>query len=158
MGNDDLLQYFRLSTEASHSLAPSYRNLFINVDKTVDHDGFKNIESKFLRTITVAGLPVDDIPCIEVWDINGIIFSSHNGSKPSPSCTWNEEYSDGFYRVEKFVLGDFSITCRFGGQLAINKDKSTLIFKYQNSTGKLVHNFIIQYSIRLIVIFQLQHF
>ncbi len=128
---------YRLSPDISHSLSPSYRNLFVNVDKTVDNDGFLNTDARFLRTITVAGLPVDDIPCIEVWDLNGLIFSSHNGSKASSSCTWNEEYSDGFYRVEKFVLGDFTITCRFGGHLAANKDKSTLILKYQNTTGPL---------------------
>lgn len=88
-----------------------------------------------LKTITIAGLPVDDIPCIEVWDINGVIFSSHIGQKPANTCTWNDEYADGFYKVEKDVIGDFSVICRFGGHLATTKDKSTLIFKYQNSTG-----------------------
>lgn len=119
-----------------------------------------NVDSRFLRTITVAGLPVDDIPCIEVWDMNGIIFSSHHGSKPSASCSWNEEYSDGFYRVEKFVLGDFSIICRFGGLLAINKDKSTLIFKYQNTTGMRVDYLLYCLSNVLILnpSFPAQHF
>ena len=123
------------SDAASHSLAPSYRNLFINVDKTVDNNGYLNMNPCRLKTITIAGLPVDDIPCIEVWDINGVIYSSHIGHKAASTCTWNDEYSDGFYKVEKDVIGDFSVICRFGGHLAMTKDKSTLIFKYQNTTG-----------------------
>jgi len=50
-------------------------------------------------------------------------------------CTWNGDFGDGFYRVSQPVLGDFSVICRFGGDLAATKDKTTLIFKYQNSTG-----------------------
>ena len=56
-------------------------------------------------------------------------------------CTWNGDYGDGFYRISQDILGDFSIICRFGGHLASTKDKSTLIFKYQNSTGS--HEYII---------------
>ena len=31
--------------------------------------------------------------------------------------------------------GDFSVMCRFGGHHAMTRDKTTLIFKYQNNTG-----------------------
>ena len=31
--------------------------------------------------------------------------------------------------------GDFSVMCRFGGHHALTRDKTTLIFKYQNNTG-----------------------
>jgi hypothetical protein len=109
-------------------LAPPFRNLFINVDKIVDNDGYINLEPGFLKTITIAGLPVDEIPCIEVWDLNGMVFLSHDGWSADSSCTWNAEYGDGFFKISKFVLGDFSVICRFGGKLANIKDKSTLIF------------------------------
>jgi len=127
----------RLKGDPAHSLAPSYRNLFANVDKTVDNDGYNLTEPKYLKTITVAGLPVEDIPCVEVADINGTIYSSHVGWHANSSCTWNAEFGDGFYKVSMNIIGDFSIICRFGGHLSNNKDRSTLIFKYQNSTAFL---------------------
>ena len=56
---------------------------------------------------------------------------------PSPTrCAWSTEYGDGFFRVSADLVGDFSIMCRFGGGHALTRDKTTLIFKYQNSTGK----------------------
>lgn len=128
-------EILRLKGDPAHSLAPSYRNLFTNVDKTVDQDGYVSTNSKFLKTITIAGLPVEDIPCVEVSDIHGITYSSHVGWHANSSCTWNPEYGDGFYKVSMSILGDFSIICRFGGHLSGNKDRSTLIFKYQHSTG-----------------------
>jgi hypothetical protein len=90
---------------------------------------------------------LEEIPCVEVWDINGIIFSSHNGWNPDSSCTWNADYGDGFFKVSKFILGDFSVICRFGGNLANTKDKSTLIFKYQNTTGNSFFSFNMFYFI-----------
>lgn len=50
-------------------------------------------------------------------------------------CSWSAEYGDGFYRVGMDIIGDFSVMCRFGGSHALTRDKTTLIFKYQNSTG-----------------------
>ncbi len=78
---------------------------------------------------------MDEIPCVELYDLNGLVFASHTGYKHTNDCTWNSEYGDGFFRVSRDILGDFALICRFGGHLATNKDKSTLIFKYQNSTG-----------------------
>ena len=63
------------------------------------------------------------------------MFNSHNGWKSTSKCTWSGEYGDGFFRVTQDVLGDFSIMCRFGGHHAMTRDKTTLIFKYQNSTA-----------------------
>ncbi len=53
-------------------------------------------------------------------------------------CTWDSEYGDGYFQVDQNILGDFAIICKFGGQLANSKDKSTIIFKYQNTTGEFV--------------------
>jgi len=133
---------YRLKGDPGHSLAPSYRNLFTNVDKTVDQDGYAVTDAKYLKTITIAGLPVEEIPCVEVADINGTLYSSHVGWHANSSCTWNPEYGDGFYKVSTNIIGDFSIICRFGGSLSNNKDRSTLIFKYQNSTG----TFLVTYN------------
>jgi len=136
-----LLQYYyyRLKEDPSHSLAPSYRTLFDNVDQTVDLQGYKNIYPLHLKTISIAGLPCEDVPCVEVWDSSGKIFSSHVGWKQTNMCTWNSEFGDGFFRVSQNILGDFAVICRFGGRLAHTKDKSTLIFKYQNNTGWLTN-------------------
>ena len=65
------LPLFRLNCEPNNSLAPSYRTLFENVDRTVDCDGYENTQPLHLKTITLAGLPVEDIPCLEVWDLSG---------------------------------------------------------------------------------------
>ena len=35
-----------------------------------------------------------------------------------------------------YSAGDFSVMCRFGGHHAMTRDKTTLIFKYQNNTGR----------------------
>ena len=39
------------------------------------------------------------------------------------------------------IIGDFSVMCRFGGSHAMIRDKSTLIFRYQNSTGNIYQYF-----------------
>jgi hypothetical protein len=69
--------------------------------------------------------------------MNGIVFNSHTGWKSTNKCTWSSEYGDGFFRVSHDILGDFSVMCRFGGHHAMTRDKTTLIFKYQNSTGNV---------------------
>lgn len=170
-----LISFFphRLLKESSSHLplAPSYKTLFENFDKTVNHNGYLNVLPLTMKTLTLSGLPTDEIPCVEIYDLNGLVFTSHQGQSivyfiscsvllsllfcplslflvsfshffPSSGdkligmCTWDDEYGDGFFRISRPVLGDFALICRFGGDLATNKDKSTLIFKYQNSTGR----------------------
>lgn len=116
-------------------MAASYSNLFKNVDKVVDRDGFINDGPLFLKSITIMGLPLEETPCLEVWDASGLTYTSHVGANVDRSCSWNSDSGDGFFRVSQYVIGDFSVVCRFGGQAAVTKDKSSLIFKYQNSTG-----------------------
>jgi hypothetical protein len=41
------------------------------VDRTVDNDGYENVYPLHLKTITIAGLPVEEIPCVEVYDLSG---------------------------------------------------------------------------------------
>lgn len=140
---------YRLKGDPNHALDPSYRTLFSNVDKTVNNEGYLNSQPLHLKTLTIAGLPVEEIPCVEVWDLSGKIFSSHVGWKHTNMCTWNAEYGDGYFRVSQNIVGDFAVICRFGGHLANTKDKSTLIFKYQNSTGN--NTTIVKLSVRVVI-------
>jgi hypothetical protein len=87
------------------TLAPSYRILFENVDKTVDSGGYPNRHPVHLKCLAISGLPVDEIPCVEVWDMHGLVFNSHAGWKSTPRCTWSAEYGDGFFRVSHDILG-----------------------------------------------------
>lgn len=96
---------------------------------------YPNRKPLHLKCIAISGVPLDEIPVVEVWDMNGIVFNSHNGWKSTNKCTWSGEYGDGFFRVSQDILGDFSVMVRFGGHHAMTRDKTTLIFKYQNSTG-----------------------
>ena len=55
---------------------------------------------------------------------------------PSPHCS---------LLIMKSIssTGDFSVMCRFGGHHAMTRDKTTLIFKYQNNTGTYVRTCIL---------------
>ena len=127
----------RSQTDVKPTLAPSYRILFENIDEAVNHGSYPNISTLHLKCVAISGLPVDEIPCVEIWDTTGVIFNSHSGLKSTNKCTWSSEYGDGFFRVAQDILGDFSVMCRFGGSHATTRDKTTLIFKYQNSTAFL---------------------
>ena len=63
--------------------------LFENVDKIVENSGSINIEPLHIKTLTISGLPVEDIPCVDIFDLNGLVFSSHIGWKQTNLCTWN---------------------------------------------------------------------
>ena len=127
----------RLQSDTKPVLAPSYRILFENIDKAVDHGGYPNPQPMHLKCIAVSGLPVDEIPCVEVWDMAGQLFASHVQWKHTNKCTWSADYGDGFFRVAQDLQGDFSVLVRFGGHHALTRDKTTLIFKYQNSSAFL---------------------
>lgn len=108
----------------------------------MNHGGYPNVLPLHLKCVAISGLPVDEIPCVEIWDTTGVIFSSHSGLKSTNKCSWSNEYGDGFFRVTADILGDFSVMCRFGGSHAMTRDKTTLIFKYQNSTAFLTSEVI----------------
>jgi hypothetical protein len=134
----DAFDFFCASRNASRkvdsiSLAPSYRILFENVDRAVDHGAFYSHKPLHLRCIALSGLPVDDIPCVEIWGMRGLIFCSHDGDAPKEGRTWSAEFGDGFFKVGTEVLGDFCIMVRFGGSGVATRDKTTLIFKYVRS-------------------------
>lgn len=136
--------YNRARNEAKPTLAPSYQILFNNIDNLIDNERYPNRKPLRLRFLQMTGLPVDDIPCLEIWETDRLVFSSHlidhedHGNK----LTWNPEYGDGFFNICEDIVGDFSIMCRFGGEFANKRDKTTLIFKYQNNTAFLSNHLV----------------
>jgi hypothetical protein len=92
----------------------------------------------------MAGLPVDEMPCLEIWETDRLVFSSHLiDQDDNGKLTWNAEYGDGYFNISEDIIGDFSIMCRFGGEFANKRDKTTLIFKYQNNTAFL-SNYLVE--------------
>jgi hypothetical protein len=89
----------RLRGDPDHSLAPSYRIFFENVDRVTDNKGYRNSEPLHIKTLTITGLPVESLPCVDIFDTNGPVWSSHISYKQTNMCTWNQEYGDGFYKV-----------------------------------------------------------
>ena len=92
-----------------------------------------------LKSIAISGVPVDDIPCIDIWSTQTKIYSSvheeDDGDKDySNDQHWDDE--EGFYKINAKVLGDFVILCRFGGEYKHDvNDPTKVLFRYANSTG-----------------------
>eukprot|EP00605_Chrysophyceae_sp_TOSAG23-4_P001859 GSChrysophyteH1.ASY1.ANO1.2051.1 assembled CDS len=132
----------RAQTEIKASLAPSYRILFDNMDKIVDRCITRRFQHRpvHLKSLTISGLPVDEIPCVEIWDLTGQVYISHQNFKVknTEDKTWSSDYGDGIFRIAADILGDFSIMVRFGGAHAMKRDHSTIIFKYHNHSGVLL--------------------
>ena len=115
------------------SQSMSSKILFENIDKTVDYGGYPNRFPVHLKNMAVSGLPADEVPIIEIRDIHGQVYNSNHADSEVP--TWSIEFGDGSFQVSNDILGDFVISCRFGGKHAAIKDSSTVIFTYQNNTG-----------------------
>lgn len=60
-----------ISHDAVPALNPSYRILFENVDKAVEQGDYPNPFPLHLKCLAVSSLPVEDVPCVEVWDRRG---------------------------------------------------------------------------------------
>jgi hypothetical protein len=117
-----------LANPATH-LPPSLQQLFTNFDDLLDYQTVFNPKPLMLRAIALQGVPVDDKPCMDLWDTQqGHLYSSDQDSQ------WADE--EGFYRVNQVVEGDFCLLCRFGGLYASEKtaDPSKVLFRYCHST------------------------
>ena len=95
-------------------LAPSYRILFDNIDSTVNNESLPNVYPLHLKCILINGLPVDELPCMEVWDVNEPVFSSYEGMEPNKTCTWSADYGDGSFDIFKDVIGIFLFSVDLG--------------------------------------------
>jgi len=146
-------------------IPPSLKTLFWNFDALLESGGAIQKEKMNLMAVTLQGVPVDDMPRLDIWDGNGLVYSSHissgdDGSSGEvkgvvdtmdsensavhtmgadsnrKSVMWADE--EGFYKVNKPLCGDFLLLCRFGGQFAQDTaDPTKVILRYANNTAFL---------------------
>jgi len=130
-------------------IPPSLKTLFVNFDALVECGGAIQRERLVLRAVTLQGLPVDDMPRLDIWDERGLVFTSHKNKhnvdnvgrdhdehEEKKILIWADE--DAFYRVNKIISGDFLVLCRFGGEYAQDTDDPTkVLLRYANNSSFL---------------------
>ena len=138
-------------------LPPSVRLFFHQFDSVLELGRFLNRKPLLLRAIALQGIPVEDKPCLDIWDSSQRhVYSSHpemwqsspkmqrhptmNNKNNNNTSQWADE--EGFYKVNAVLDGDFLVLCRFGGEFVDNKDANRhdptkLLFRYTNTTGFL---------------------
>lgn len=126
-------------------LPPSLHLFFRQFDTALQLGGFLNRKPLLLRAIALQGIPVEDKPCLDIWDSSQKhVYTSHPevmGNEHVPNLNrsqWADE--EGFYRVNTVLEGDFLLLCRFGGDFAEDArihDPSKILFRYTNTTGFL---------------------
>jgi len=145
-------------------LPASLHTFFRNFDNAVELGEYMNRKPLLLKAISIQGVPVEDRPCVDVWDSSGAhVYSSHphlwndlhdtgkdNGgfgddhsahattteTNPCRQVTSQWVDDEGFYRVNCLLRGDFCILCRFGGPYALDaSDATKILFRYANSTA-----------------------
>jgi hypothetical protein len=59
-----------------------------------------NDQPVVLKSFTISGLPLEDIPFNKIFDLNGIVYQSYQGEDPKPACFWSaeEEEFGGYFR------------------------------------------------------------
>jgi len=123
------------------SIPPSLRQFFRNFDDCVELGGFPNPEPLLLKAVTVTGVPVDDMPVLDIFSAKRLLYTSSEtagaqdgaveggevvGSDAS-DLQWEDE--DGFYRTMLPISGDFTIICRFGGEYTSDTNDPTKVSK-----------------------------
>ncbi len=127
-------------------LPPSLHLFFRQFDTAVHLGGFLNRKPLLLRAVALQGIPVEDKPCLDIWDSSQRhVYTSHpeimcndHTVNPNKLSQWADE--EGFYRVNVVLEGDFLLLCRFGGDFAEDTtihDPSKILFRYTNTTGFL---------------------
>ena len=128
-------------------IPPSLKLFFEQFDRVLKLGGFLNRKPLLLRAIMLQGVPVEDQPCLDIWDSSQRhVYTSHpptmtNNSRHNkkPVSQWVDE--EGFYRINTILDGEFLVLCRFGGdpaQLSKERnihDPSRILFRYTNTTG-----------------------
>jgi Subunit CCDC53 of WASH complex/Formin Homology 2 Domain len=124
---------------------PSLRRFFHQFDEVLSKGCFLNRKPLFLKAVALQGLPVEDEPCVDIWDSKQRhVFSSHpemwhaktHIESSRNASKWADE--DGFYQVNAVLDGDFLLLCRFGGDFAEDTsehDPTKILFRYTNTTG-----------------------
>jgi hypothetical protein len=141
--------------EVVAGLPASLRTFFHNFDNAIELGEYMNRKPLLLKAIAVQGVPVEDRPCLDVWDASGhhvyssdpqlwddlkeTIMDTHSPWKADKhlrrsTSQWADE--EGFFRVNCLLQGDFCILCRFGGAYARGATDSTkILFRYANNTA-----------------------
>ena len=134
---------FSEPTQLWGELPVSLRTFFANFDDVMDMQHYVNKKPLLLRAVALQGIPVENKPCLDLWNASGEhVYSSH------PDVLENEEAGgqnesdwageEGFYQVNQVVQGDFCLLCRFGGPFSTDyEDSSKIIFRYANTTAVL---------------------
>ena len=83
---------------------PSLKTLCVDFNPLVECGGAIRKEKLLLRAVTLQGLPVEDMPRVDIWDDGGLIVSSHDNKREEVdekddkrSTIWADD--DAFYRV-----------------------------------------------------------
>ena len=98
-------------TATLQHIPPSLILFFRNFDSCIQLSQVMNPKPLLLRAIAVQGVPVDDKPCIDIWNAQQEhVYASNQDDSLSQ---WADE--EGFYRVNQVLEGDFLLLCRFGG-------------------------------------------
>ncbi|KAL7522550.1 hypothetical protein ACHAWX_007259 [Stephanocyclus meneghinianus] len=120
--------------DMSGHIPPSLRQFFRNFDEVVELRRYPHPEPLLLQFVRLQGVPVDDMPCIDIWEHGDVarhqIYSSHD------DVTLNEwDDDEGSYNIGQILNRDFTLVCRFGGKFAQDADDPTkVLFRYVNST------------------------
>lgn len=136
--------------EVFEQVPPSLKLFFHQFDKVLDLGCFLNRKPLLLRAIALQGVPVEDQPCLDIWDSSQQhVYSSHpemwQHDTSLQRCVANKQGSqwadeEGFYKVNAIIDGEFLLLCRFGGDFARETnihDPSKILFRYTNTTGFL---------------------
>ncbi|KAL7464292.1 hypothetical protein ACHAXS_004630, partial [Conticribra weissflogii] len=115
------------------NIPPSLRQFFHNFDQAVSRKQYPFPEPLLLQSVDLHGVPVDDMPCIDIWEHGDVVrhqvYASHDDTSLNE---WDDE--DGSYKVGQVLSRDFTMVCRFGGQFAMDADDQTkVLFRYVNS-------------------------
>jgi hypothetical protein len=140
-------------------IPPSLRQFFRNFDEVVKMRQFPHPEPLLLRSIQLQGVPVDELPCVDIWehgDERRRIYSSHKqdgntkdgrNDDTTQLNKWDNEA--GSYTVGKLLLSqDFTLVCRFGGEFASDaEDPSKVLFRYVNNPNFLSGGDVLELNI-----------
>ncbi len=123
--------------DISSHIPPSLRQFFSNFDELVTKKQYPYSKPLMLQSIQLQGVPVDDMPCVDIFEYGDVmkqqIYSSHDDTSLNE---WDDE--EGVYRIGQLLSQDFTLVCRFGGEFAgDDQDPSKVLFRYVNSPNFL---------------------
>jgi len=140
--------------DISSHIPPSLRQFFNNFDTLIQLKHYPYPSSIILQSIQLSGVPVDDMPCIDIYEFGNtakqLVYSSHSASGVGHSNNnsgsddenssqedmnklnkWYDE--EGIYNIGQLLIQDFTLVCRFGGEFQYDTDDpSKVLFRYVN--------------------------